>query len=63
MRVSKVFMATAFALAMTVHAQIPQERQENCGAILSSVISVCSQPELGRPDWCCNELKKWNDAR
>lgn len=44
-------------------AQIPPTRRENCGALLSSVIAVCSQPTLARPDWCCNELKKWNDAR
>ncbi|KAI0563899.1 hypothetical protein FGB62_32g021 [Gracilaria domingensis] len=58
------FSAALLALfAVTVHAQIPAERQENCGSIISSVISVCSHPTLSRPDWCCNELIKWNNAR
>ncbi|PXF45721.1 hypothetical protein BWQ96_04489 [Gracilariopsis chorda] len=59
----QLLAAFAAILAVSVHAQVPPGREESCGAIISSVISVCSHPTLSRPDWCCNELIKWNDAR
>ncbi|CAN8066090.1 unnamed protein product [Agarophyton chilense] len=58
-----IVIASLAVFLVSARGEIPAERQENCGSIISSVISVCSHPTLSRPDWCCNELIKWNNAR